>query len=228
VQLAIRRADDTAELRKEQEWPLARTRWTPMYLDAAGGTLSGAQPAQAGQAQFTAMKDSLSFSTAPFAQGMEFTGPVTLRVWISSSTSDADIFAVLRVFDPDGKEATFVGAHERVPMALGWLRASHRKTDPARGLPWRPWHTHDEVQKLTPGEIVPLDVEIWPTSMVFPKGWRLVLTLQGHDFIVTPPGRMRHDHPEDRPPAEFGGTMTVYTGGAYASQLTMPHIPGST
>jgi uncharacterized protein len=225
VQLAIRRADDTAELRKEQEWPLARTRWTPMYLDAASGTLSGAQPVRAGQAQFKAMKDGLSFSTAPFAQDMEFTGPVTLRVWISSSTSDADIFAVLRVFDPDGKESTFVGAHERVPMAQGWLRASHRKTDPERSLPWRPWHTHDEVQKLTPGEIVQLDVEIWPTCMVFPKGWRLVLTLQGHDFIVTPPGRMRHDHPDDRPAEEFGGTTTVYTGGAYASQLTMPHIP---
>lgn len=225
VQLAIRRADDTAELRKEQEWPLARTRWTSMYLDAAGGQLSGVPPVQAEQAQFTGMKDGLSFSTAPFAQDMEFTGPVTLRVWISSSTSDADIFAVLRVFDPEGREATFVGAHERVPMAQGWLRASHRKTDPARSLPWRPWHTHDEVQKLTPGEIVQLDVEIWPTSMVFPQGWRLVLTLQGHDFIVTPPGRMRHDHPDDRPPAEFGGTTTVYTGGAYASQLTMPHIP---
>lgn len=227
VQLAIRRTDGTAALRQEQEWPLARTRWTPMYLDAAGGTLSEGAPAQAAQAGFAAMQDGLSFSTAPFRQDTEFTGPVTLRLWISSSTTDADIFAVLRVFDPDGQEATFVGAHERVPMALGWLRASHRKTDPARSQPWRPWHTHDEVRKLVPGEIVPLDVEIWPTSMVFPKGWRLVLTVQGHDFIVTPPGRMRHDHPEDRPAAEFGGTTTIHTGGAHPSQLTMPLVPAA-
>lgn len=225
VQLAIRRADDTAQIRAEQEWPLARTQWTPFHLDAGSGTLSTEAPAQAAQASFTAMKDGLSFSTPPFEEEMEFTGPVTLRLWISSSTPDADLFAVLRVFDPDGQEATFVGAHERVPMALGWLRASHRKLDPARSQPWRPWHSHDEVQKLVPGEVYPLDVEIWPTSMVFPKGWRLVLTVQGHDFIVTLPGRMRHDHPADRPAEEFGGRTTVHTGGAHASQLVLPLIP---
>ncbi len=228
VQLAIRQADGAAMLRQEQQWPLERTQWTPLYLDAAAGSLSGTSPAKAATGHFTAMKEALSFSTPPFEEDTEFTGSVTLRLWISSSTSDADIFAVLRVFDPEGKEATFVGAHERVPMALGWLRASHRKTDPQRSLPWRPWHTHDEMQKLVPGEIYPLDVEIWPTSMVFPKGWRLVLTVQGHAFTVTPPGRMRHHHPLDRPPEEFGGVTTIHTGGDHASCLMMPLIPAGT
>lgn len=72
-----------------------------------------------------------------------------------------------------------------------------------------------------------LDVEIWPTSMVFPPGWRLVLTVQGHDFAVTAPGRMRHDHPSDRPAEEFGGTTTIHTGGEHASCLIMPLIPSS-
>ncbi|MDN4592042.1 peptidase S15 [Xenophilus aerolatus] len=225
VHLAIRRTDGTATLRQEQEWPLERTRWTPFFLDATSLTLGSVAPAQSAKTAFTAMKDGVSFSTPPFDEDIEFTGPVTLRLWISSSTRDADIFAVLRVFNPEGDEATFVGAHERVAMALGWLRASHRKIDPSLSTPWRPWHTHDEVQKLTPGDVYPLDVEIWPTSMVFPKGWRLVLTLQGHDFIVTPPGRMRHDHPADRPVEEFGGTTTIHTGGPHASHLVMPIIP---
>jgi len=60
--------------------------------------------------------------------------------------------------------------------------------------------------------------------MVFPKGWRLSLTVQGHDYIVTAPGRMRHDHPEDRPAGEFGGVTTVHTGGEHASHLVMPLI----
>jgi predicted acyl esterase len=225
VQLAIRRPDGTATLRQEHEWPLARTAWTRFYLDAGAHTLGSSAPAQAAEASYRAMQESVSFSTAPFEQDTEFTGPACLRVWVSSSTRDLDLFAVLRVFDPEGRESTFIGAHEPVPMALGWLRASHRKLDPARSQPYRPWHTHDEVQKLTPGEPVPLDVEIWPTSMVFPKGWRLVLTLQGHDFIVTPPGRMRHDHPQDRPADEFGGLGTIHTGGAQASYLLMPLIP---
>ncbi|QHE86871.1 CocE/NonD family hydrolase [Hydrogenophaga sp. BPS33] len=228
VQLEVRRPDGTATTRHEHEWPLARTEWTRFYLDAASATM-GTEPSDAeGSATYEAMKDSISFSTAPFESDTEFTGPASLRLWVSSSTSDLDVFAVLRVFDPDGQEVTFIGAHEPVPMALGWLRASHRKTSAELSHPYRPWHTHDEVWKLTPGEAVALDVEIWPTSMVFPKGWRLVLTLQGHDFIVVPPGRMRHDHPLDRPADEFGGANTVFTGGDKASYLLMPLVPART
>jgi predicted acyl esterase len=228
VQLAIRRPDGTATLRQEHEWPLARTVWTHFYLDTSNSALGTEPPIAGGSVTYQAMKDSVSFSTAPFERDTEFTGPASLRLWVSSSTSDMDVFAVLRVFDPDGQEATFIGAHEQVPMAQGWLRASRRKTDPARSQPYRPWHTHDEIEKLTPGEVVALDVEIWPTSMVFPKGWRLVLTLQGHDFIVAPPGRMRHDHPEDRPVEEFGGANTVFSGGQRASCLLMPLVPART
>jgi uncharacterized protein len=108
---------------------------------------------------------------------------------------------------------------------MGWLRASHRKLDEARSQPWRPYHAHDEVQKLEPGTPYPVDVEIWPTSMVFPKGYRLVLTLQGHDLVITPPGRLLHDHPQDRTPEEFGGINTVHTGGRHASYLLMPLLP---
>ncbi|RZS81652.1 CocE/NonD family hydrolase [Pigmentiphaga kullae] len=225
VQLAIRRPDGTAELRQEHEWPLARTQWTRFHLDADTLMLAPRAPQAGGQAAFAAMGEGLHFSTAPFDEDVEFTGPASLRLWASSSTADMDIFAVLRVFDPDGKEASFIGAHERVPMALGWLRASRRKTDPARSLPYRPWHTHDEIQELEPGQAYPLDIEIWPTCMVFPRGWRLVLTLQGHDFIVDAPGRLRHDHPRDRPAPTFAGQTTVHTGGNRDSHLLMPLIP---
>src|SRR5215472_13717388 len=47
----------------------------------------------------------------------------------------------------------------RIAAAYGWLRASHRKLDPERSTPYRPYHTHDEIQKLTPGDTVPVDVE---------------------------------------------------------------------
>jgi predicted acyl esterase len=137
-----------------------------------------------------------------------------------------DIFAVVRMFDQNGQEAVFTGAHEKVPVALGWLRASHRKLDAMKSKPWRPYHSHDEIQKLVPGEVCELDVEIWPTSMVYPKGYRLVLTIKGHDFVVTPPGRMLHNHIEDRNPAEFGGKNTLHTGGVHTSFLLMPLIPG--
>ncbi len=81
---------------------------------------------------------------------------------------------MLRVFTPDLKEIVFKGSNDpHTPVGIGWLRASHRKLDPYQTLPYRPYHTHDEVQPLTPGEIYELDIEIWPTSIVLPEGYRL-------------------------------------------------------
>ncbi|GAI25438.1 unnamed protein product, partial [marine sediment metagenome] len=97
--------------------------------------------------------------------------------------SDADIFVVLRVFDTVGKEVVFQGALDpHTPVGQGWLRASHRKLDPKRSLPYRPYHTHDEKQPLKPGQMVELDIEIWPTCIVVPKGYRIALTIRGKDY----------------------------------------------
>ncbi len=92
-----------------------------------------------------------------------------LKLFVSSSTRDADIFAILRVFAPDLKEVTFQGAIDpHTPIAQGWLRASHRKLDRKLSKPYRPYHSHDEKQPLKRGEVVELDVEIWPTCIVVP------------------------------------------------------------
>lgn len=227
VQLAIRQADGTACLRQEHEWPLARTRWTAYHLDAARLELRTTPVDDLGTASFDAMRDELTFRLPAFEQATEFTGPASLRLWASSTTTDLDIFAVLRLFDPEGRECTFVGAHERVAVAYGWLRASHRKLDPQRSQPWRPWHPHDELLPLAPGQVVALDVEIWPTSIVCPPGYTLALTVRGSDFIVEPPGRIRHDNPLDRPPEIFAGRTTLHTGCLYDAHLLLPMIPSS-
>jgi predicted acyl esterase len=225
VQLAIRHADGTARLRKTHEWPLAHTRWTRYHLDAASLALGMDAAQHVAQAGFEAATGELTFTLPAFAEETEFTGPASLRLWASSTTTDLDIFAVLRLFDPDGRECVFVGAHEPVVVAYGWLRASHRKLDPERSRPGRPWHPHDELMPIQPGQVVPLDVEIWPTSIVCPPGYRLALTVKGSDFIVSPPGRMRHDNPHDRPADVFGGRTTLHTGGEFDAHLLMPLIP---
>ena len=87
----------------------------------------------------TTTGDGLTFSTPPLTSEMEITGPVAAKLFVSSDTTDADLFLVLRVFDPQGKEVVFVGSNDpRVPVGLGWLRASHRKLDPNETLPYRP------------------------------------------------------------------------------------------
>jgi predicted acyl esterase len=162
------------------------------------------------------------------------------KLFMSSSTADADIFAVLRVFDAGGREVDFQGALDpHAPIAQGWLRASHRRLDPALSTEWRPYHTHDRDEPLTPGQVYELDIEIWPTSLVVPAGYRIALTLLGRDFERPGPslqmkpfaspmrgsGPFLHNDPADRPPAIFGGRTTIHAGGAQGSYLLLPVIP---
>lgn len=232
VQIAIRRPDSSirgsniAPFRMESEFPLARTEWTKFYLDAHGATVGIEKPNTSGRLTYAALSEGVTLMTAPFTQDTEFTGFFTAHLFISSSTSDMDMFVTIRCLDPDGKEIIFTGAHEPTPVARGWLRASHRKVDEKRTLPYRVFHAHDEVQKLIPDQIYELDVEIWPTCIVFPKGYRLALTLMGKDFEYPEiPGRLLHNHPKDRGIADFQGENSIYTGGENASYLLMPLIP---
>jgi len=129
------------------------------------------KPAGGGTLNYEPTGDGLTFTTPPLPAELELTGPSSLKLRISSATTDADLFIVLRVFAPDGKEVLFQGALDpRTPVGQGWLRASHRKLDRERSLPYRPYHTHDEKQPLAPGQVYELDVEIWPTCIVVPAG----------------------------------------------------------
>jgi predicted acyl esterase len=202
-------------------------------LDADSSRIGEANPVVGRSVTYEALSDGVSFLTAPFERETEITGPVKVRLWVSSSTEDMDVFATLRAFDLRGNEVTFEGASEpRIPISQGWLRVSHRKTDPALSTENRPYHTHDVEEKLRPGEAVPIDVEIWPTCMVYPAGYRLGLTLQGKDFERPgEPGDLRgsgpflHNDPDDRRPAVFGEKNTIHTGGARESYLLLPVIP---
>jgi uncharacterized protein len=225
VQLEIRRVD-SATLRAEAEWPLARTQWTKYFLDAQTLTLATVSPAGEAKASYHSLGEGLTFTTAPFEKEVEFTGPIAARLVVSSSTTDMDIFATLRLFDPDGKEVVFVGASEPVPVTRGWLRVSQRKLDPALTTPYRPYHAHDEKQPIAPDDIHEVDLEIWPTSIVVPPGYRVALTLQGKDFeFPGVPGRMLHHSSADRPGSIYDTTNAVLSGPEHASYLLLPLIP---
>jgi predicted acyl esterase len=187
------------------------------------------------------MGDGLTFLSAPLVSEMEITGPIASSLIVSSSTCDADIFLVFRVFTGDLREVTFAGAIDpHTPVAQGWLRASHRKLDHGLSKPWRPYHTHDEVQPLTPGVPVDLDIEIWPTSIVVPKGFRLALSIRGKDYEwqkttgarlsnfkneLLGCGPFLHNDPRDRPASIFGGTTTLHSGGSHQAFVLLPVIP---
>jgi uncharacterized protein len=240
VLLNVRHPGEKFVAHSENEWPLARTQWTHFFLDPRGMRLSPTPVTGEQTLTYEAMGDGVTFSTPPLEQETEITGPSALKLFVSSSTTDADIFAVVRVFDPNGKEVVFQGALDpHTPIGQGWLRASHRKLDPKMTLPYRPYHTHDEKQPLTPGQVYELDVEIWPTCIVVPKGYRIALTVRGKDYeyegeaatlsnMKNPMrgcGPFMHDDPTDRPPEIFGGKVMLHFGPAHQTAVLLPVIP---
>jgi len=239
VQLQVRHPGEKFVLRHENEWPLARTKWTRFYLSPEGLSLSPKSSTE-GYVTYPAAGDGVTFSTPPLKKEMEITGPSALKLFVSSSTADADIFVVLRVFDPKDREVSFQGALDpRTPVGQGWLRASQRKPGPKRSLPHRPFHAHDEKRPLAPGEIYELDVEIWPTCIVVPAGFRIALTIRGKDYehdgeaasLSNMKNPMRgcgpfiHDDPTDRPLEIFGGKVTLHFGRGRQASVLLPVIP---
>jgi hypothetical protein len=240
VLLQVRHIDKFVP-RAENEWPLKRTRWTKFYLDPSTMTLIPEKPSGPVQLKFAAMGDGLVFLTPPLAKETEITGPSAVKLFVSSSNPDADIFVVLRVFTGDLKEIVFQGAIDpHTPIAQGWLRASHRKLDKKLSKPYRPYHTHDEKQPLKKDQPVELDIEVWPTSIVVPAGYRVGLSVRGKDYEyggasggklsnfkneLKGCGPFLHDDPRDRPSAIFDGTTSLHFGRGKAPYLLLPIIP---
>lgn len=241
VTLNVRHPGEKFVLRSENEWPLARTAWTKFYLDPAGMTLGTTPVAREATIAYEATGDGLTFRMT-MAQATEITGPMAAKLFVSSSTKDTDLFLIVRVFDPHGKEVTFMGSTDpNTPIANGWLRVSHRRLDPTRSTFYRPYHPHDRVEPLIPGDVYECDVEIVASCIVVPAGWTLALTIRGKDYeykgelsdfgkkfhyATRGTGGMTHNDPDDRPAGVFGGKVTLHAGGARGSYLLLPIIPG--
>ncbi|MFC1492143.1 CocE/NonD family hydrolase [Nitrospinota bacterium] len=241
VLLQVRNPGERFVERHESEWPLARTRWTRFYIQPDGHRLDDKPVSAEGAVTYDGLGDGVTFLTPPLEAETEITGPSAAKLFISSETEDADIFLVLRVFTPDLKEVTFQGALDpHTPVAQGWLRASHRMLDTALTETYRPYHTHDEKQPLTPGEVYELDVEIWPTCIVVPPGYRIGLSVRGRDYeypggatrglpnmpkTFSGVGPFRHDDSRDRPARIFGGQVTLHTGPEQQAYVLLPLIP---
>ncbi|HWI14375.1 MAG TPA: CocE/NonD family hydrolase C-terminal non-catalytic domain-containing protein, partial [Burkholderiales bacterium] len=240
VQLQVRHVDRFVE-RHEDEWPLARTQWTRFYLHGASQQMKTDAAQKQVALTFDALGEGVSFMSPPLEHETEITGPLAARLFVSSTTEDADLFVIFRVFTPDLREVTFMGAIDpHTPVAQGWLRASHRKLDAKLSTQYRPYHTHDERQPLTPGEIVQLDIELWPTCIVVPAGHRVALTVRGRDYEYAKStgarlsnfknelrgcGPFLHDDPRDRPRSIYGGRTTLHVGPGHESYVLVPVIP---
>ena len=221
VRLEIRERAGVAVERSENEWPLARTEYRRLWLDAGSATLQEAPHSSPAQVRYDAQQGRATFDYR-FARDTELTGHMKLRLWLEAEgAADADLFVAIQKLDAAGAPVgfTFYAFYENGPVALGWLRASHRALDPSRSTAWQPVHPHDREEPLPAGQAVPLEIEIWPAATLFREGESLRLIVQGADVYTEALPNLpfaRHQRTRN------AGTHVLYSGGRYDAHLLVP------
>ncbi|OGO21267.1 MAG: hypothetical protein A2144_02670 [Chloroflexi bacterium RBG_16_50_9] len=222
VRLEVRETLNDYQVRHENEWPMARTVYKKLYLDAEAGTLNLNKAGRAGKVSYDSADGGAVFGIT-FDDDTELSGHMKMKMWVSTrEADDIDLFTNLEKLDAAGNTVYFNGmnAYEKGNVARGWLRVSQRTLDKKMSTPWRPFLKHQGEKKLKPDEIVAVEIEILPSSTLFRKGETLRVTIQGKDPIAHP--LIKYERLVNK------GAHTIYTGDKYDSYLLVPVIPPQT
>ncbi len=222
VQYEVRNKAGDAAVKTASDWPLPNAEYRRLFL-STGETMSLAPADEPGEISYDSASGHASFDFE-FDRDVELTGSMSLKLWVEApEADDMDLFVALEKITADGEKTgfTFYAFFEDGPVALGWLRASHRALDPARSMPGRPFHPHTHEEKLTDGKPVSVDIEIWPSSTHFQKGERLRVIVQGRDIYDKGLPRLpfaRHENTVNK------GRHVIRFGGDYDSHLLAPFV----
>ena len=227
------KGEDIVE-RIEKDFPLPQQQLKSLYLDAENMTLSDALPTAAASVAYNAIDGTskVKFHLS-FAEETEIIGYVNAVLWVESAGfNDMDLYVRMTKVDANGnplfhyaipsmpffEEAVYCGPASR-------QRVSLRRLDPAKSTENEPYHTFDTIEKLMPGEIVPVEIGLYPTGMRFHPGEGIDLEISGAPFINLPgmPPEMQ------RIPMKIdsvnNGLHVIHTGVQYPSRLIIPFIP---
>ncbi|KAK4062323.1 hypothetical protein Trihar35433_9144 [Trichoderma harzianum] len=235
VRLVMRTGGGAFEWQNATTWPLPNTKYRELFLNANGamtvGEITTHLPLQQGKftysADVQAAKDlpMAIFESDPLTESLELAGHFRATLWVASTSADADVFVAIRVMRGD-KEVHYQtrAPGTRAPLTYGCLKVSHRTTDPVRSNKERPWHTHreEDALPLLPNTVVKIDVELLAATGRIPLGCRFRVEISPAEGPGAIPGWERaYDESYHR-----GAANTIFTGGLYASSITIPVISG--
>ena len=140
VRLEVRENLYDSIVRYENEWPIARTKYTKLHLDAATGTLNFDRVRGPRTISYNSEDpNSRALFKITFDKDTELTGQMKLKLWVSpNNANDMDLFVTLRKLDAYGHEVRFDAweASGYWSVDLGWLRLSWRELDKKESRPW--------------------------------------------------------------------------------------------
>jgi predicted acyl esterase len=154
-----------------------------------------------------------------FDADIELTGSMAVRLYTETERADdADVYVFVRKCDTEGQPLLpLLPAGAPVLGAKGQLRASHRALDES-SVVGAPVQRHDVHQPLAPGDIVELNVPVWPMGMVWHAGEQLELVVTTRDLFPT--GALVTGPPQfDDAAKSENGNLRIHTGASFPSYL---------
>lgn len=204
--------------RAEKEFPLARTEYQKLYLNASSLALSKEEVMQESMIRYDANEGVVNFDF-PFAEDTEITGYMKLKLWVEADGhNEMDLFVNIQKADEEGNWLPTYILGEAHPGTWGKMRVSHRKLDEKLSTSFEPVQAHTIEEKLNPGEIVPVEIAIVPSSKIWHKGQKLRIQVAGRYIREGwfEPLSWETDNKGDH---------IIHTGGKYDSYLQIPVIP---
>jgi predicted acyl esterase len=235
VRMIMRTGSGGFEWRDEAAWPVPGTEYVQLFLDAGNsrgpGGMTGELPADIAFTEYSADVQAAAsplpmavFDSAPLDEDIELAGHFRARLWVSSTSTDADLFVALRVMDGEN-EISYQTRNpgSAAPLTWGCLKVSHRALDPRRSTTERPWHTHrrQDAMPVTPGDVVEVEVEMMAATGRIKAGHRLRVEISPAEGRGATPGFER-DYDESY---HRNAVNRVFTGKVFPSSMTIPRVP---
>jgi predicted acyl esterase len=169
----------------------------------------------------------VSFISEPLAKDAVIGGFGKVKLWVSSTSEDIDLFVSVRVIGDDDREVDFTGVTTMgfpfriAPLTKGWLKVSHRKLDAERSTSYQPKHTHlkADYAPLRDGEVVPVEIALVPNVGRLLKGQRIRIDIQPHDGVAH---GLTHEY---NARYHDGATNTIHTGPEHVGYVQLPVLP---
>ncbi|KPI34684.1 Cocaine esterase [Cyphellophora attinorum] len=235
--------------RVEDNYPPSRTTYRTLYLDSKAGSLVPEVPMQDATVSYASddWEDDGAHFTYKFDKYTELVGPSKATLYMSTKASDdMDVFVIIRKLDMEGRPLISLniplknqphGTREEDidDMNLykhngpsGRLRASKRALDQDPDLseaqrrsqtPTELWYPYTKEEKVPPGQVVELQIAIWPSGIAFEAGESLRFEVKGHDHPL-------HEFVgiHKQLTTLNTGEHTIHTGGSHASHVLLPFL----
>ncbi len=208
----------TGEWKALKDWPPPEARWTTFYLHKDASLSEHELWPGEGADSFDESNfghGALTYATPPLVENTEVLGPSVLTLYVSTTDTDALLFATLLLIDRDGRE------HE---LTRGWLRASQRalRPDSTRS---EPVLAHTKREPLEPGRIYELKFPIVETARLFQAGERIALRIKGADDEppLTSLQALARNHLRRPHPAR----ITIHHDESHPSHIDLPITRGN-